>query len=77
MSSTALDADPALDGRASLRITVVTTLTPDGGRVRTSRLATTTTEGLWTFVERLAAVPATDPHALLPLPTGTRPSARS
>jgi hypothetical protein len=72
--ATALDPDPALDGGASLRLTVVTTLTPDGGRVRTSRLATTTAEGLWTFVERLAAVPATDPHALLPLPTGTRHS---
>ncbi len=52
-----------------LRVTVVSTTTRDGARVRTSRLAGSTDKAPWTYLERLAAVPATDPHALLPLPT--------
>jgi hypothetical protein len=56
-----------------VRVTVVTTLTPDGGRVRTSRLAGESFEDPWTFLERLAAVPLADAHVLLPLPTRTRP----
>ena len=53
-----------------LRVTVVSTTTRDGARVRTSRLAGSTDKAPWTYLERLAAVPATDPHALLPLPAG-------
>ena len=56
-----------------LRVTVVTTITPrrwpgahqPAGRVRP--------DAPWTYLERLAAVPATDPHALLLLPTGKHP----
>ncbi len=59
-----------------LRVTVVTTITRDGGRVRTSRLAGSTDDGPWTYLERLAAVPTTDPHALLLLPTGNAPRLR-
>lgn len=57
-----------------LRMTVVTTTTRDGARVRTSRLAGSTDEAPWTYLERLAAVPASDPHALLPLPSGRHPA---
>ena len=53
-----------------LRVTVVTTTTRDGARVRTSRLAGSTDDAPWTYLERLAAVPAGDPHALLLLPSG-------
>ncbi len=56
-----------------LRVTVVTTTTRDGARVRTSRLAGSTDDAPWTYLERLAAVPAADPHALLPLPSGKHP----
>ena len=41
--------------------------------MRTSRLAGATDDAPWTYLERLAAVPATDPHALLLLPTGNHP----
>jgi hypothetical protein len=58
---------------ASLHVTVVSTTTRDGGRVRTSRLAGPTDQAPWTYLERLAAVPAADPHALLTLPTGNHP----
>ena len=58
-----------------LRVTVVTTITPDGGAVRTSRLAGADAgaDAPWTYLESLSAVPATDPHALLLLPTGDHP----
>jgi hypothetical protein len=56
-----------------LSVTVVTTITPDGGRVRTSRLAGADADAPWTYLERLSAVPATDPHALLLLPSGDHP----
>ncbi len=56
-----------------LRVTVVTTTTRDGARVRTSRLAGSSDDTPWTYLERLVAVPATDPHALLPLPSGKNP----
>ncbi|HET7822622.1 MAG TPA: hypothetical protein VFL10_13950 [Ornithinibacter sp.] len=56
-----------------LRVTVVTTTTRDGARVRSTRLAASTGDGPWTYLERLAAVPTTDPHALLLLPTGKNP----
>jgi len=58
-----------------LRVTVVTTITPDGGRVRTSRLAGADAgaDAPWTYLESLSAVPSTDPHALLLLPTGDHP----
>ncbi|MFL6165681.1 MAG: hypothetical protein ACJ710_05300 [Ornithinibacter sp.] len=56
-----------------LRVTVVTTTTRDGARVRTTRLAGSTQDAPWTYLERLAAVPATDPHALLLLPSGRTP----
>jgi hypothetical protein len=56
-----------------LRVTVVTTTTRDGARVRSSRLTGSTDDGPWTYLERLAAVPTTDPHALLLLPTGKHP----
>ena len=56
-----------------LHVTVVTTTTRDGARVRTSRLAGSTPDAPWTYLERLAAVSSTDPHALLPLPTGKHP----
>ena len=60
-----------------VRVTVVTTLTPDGGRVRTSRLAGESFEDPWTFLERLVAVPLNDPHVLLPLPAApSRASSR-
>jgi hypothetical protein len=57
----------------SLRVTVVTTMTRDGARVRTSRLSGSTDEAPWTYLERLAAVPATNSHALLLLPSGRHP----
>ena len=69
-----LDPDVVGTGAGPLRITVVTTFTPDGGRVRTSRLAGPAGEGGWTYPERLVAVPSTEPHALLALPTRTHPS---
>jgi hypothetical protein len=56
-----------------LRVTVVTTTTRDGGRVRSSRLAGSTHDAPRTYLERLAAVPSTDPHALLLLPFGRHP----
>ena len=56
-----------------IRVTVVTTFTPEGGRVRTSRLVGSNPEGAWTYLELLGAVPATDPHALLLLPTSSAP----
>ena len=56
-----------------LHVTVVTTITPDGGRVRTSRLAGSGRDAPWTYLERLCAVPVTEPHALLLLPTGDHP----
>ena len=68
-----LDPDVVGTGSGPLRVTVVTTFTPDGGRVRTSRLAGPASRGAWTQLERLVAVPSTDPHALLPLPTRTHP----
>ncbi len=68
-----LDPDVVGTGSGPLRVTVVTTFTPDGGRVRTSRLAGPASKGAWTQLERLVAVPSTDPHALLPLPTRTHP----
>ena len=55
-----------------LQVTVVTATTPDGGRVRTSRLTGSGPDAPSTFLERLAAVPSTDPHALVPLPVGDR-----
>ena len=69
----ALGPDFLGDYTGPVRVTVVTTLTPDGGRVRTSRLAGNSVGDPWTFLERLAAVPLADPHVLLPLPTRTRP----
>jgi hypothetical protein len=68
-----LAPDFVRDYTGPVRVTVVTTLTPDGGRVRTSRLAGESYEDPWTFLERLAAVPLADPHVLLPLPTRARP----
>jgi DNA-directed RNA polymerase specialized sigma24 family protein len=56
-----------------LRVTVVTTTTRDGARVRTTRLAGSTDDAPWTYLERLVAVPATDSHALLLLPSGRNP----
>ncbi len=56
-----------------LRVTVVTTTTRDGARVRTTRLAGSTGDAPWTYLERLVAVPATDSHALLLLPSGRNP----
>jgi hypothetical protein len=69
-----LDPDVIGRGTGPLRVTVVTTFTPDGGRVRTSRLATRAGEGGWVYPERLVVVPSTDPHALLELPTRIHPS---
>lgn len=56
-----------------IRVTVVTTFTPEGGRVRTSRLVGSNPKGAWTYLELLGVVPATDPHALLLLPTSSAP----
>ena len=56
-----------------LRVTVVTTTTRDGARVRTTRLAGSSDDAPWTYLERLVAVPATDSHALLLLPSGMNP----
>jgi len=61
------------DHREPLHVTVVTTTTRDGARVRTSRLAGSTDKAPWTYLERLVAVPSTDPHALIALPSGAHP----
>lgn len=61
--------------RSAVQITVVTTTTPDGGWVRSTRLSSTTEDFALAHLERLAAVPAADhTHALLPAPVQGHPT---
>jgi hypothetical protein len=63
------------DAPAPVQITVVTTVTRDGGWVRTSRLSSHAEDFAPAYLERLAAVPASDhTHALLPVPAVGAPT---
>lgn len=71
------DIDPGRTGGdpGPVQITVVTTLTADGGWVRTTRLSSTTQGIALAYLEHLAAVPADDhTHALLPSPVHGPPT---
>lgn len=58
-----------------VHVTIATTLTPAGGWARTVRLAATNPAGGSRYVERLAAVPASDHfHALLPVGDRRQPT---
>ena len=58
-----------------MQITVVTTVTADGGWVRTTRLSSTTQGFALAYLEYLTAVPADDhTHALLPSRAAARPA---
>ena len=58
-----------------VHVTVVSTVTADGGWVRTSRLSTSSETSRWATIERLAAVPAGDhSHALLRVGGVLRPT---
>ena len=70
------DIDPGRIGAdpGPVQISVVTTVTADGGWVRTTRLSSTTQDFALAYLEQLAAVPADDhTHALLPIPAAGRP----
>ena len=70
------DIDPGHIGAdpGPVQLTVVTTVTADGGWVRTTRLSSTTQSFALAYLEHLAAVPADDhTHALLPSPAAGRP----
>ena len=65
-----LGADPG-----DVHVTVVSTVTTDGGWVRTSRLSATAEGSGWQAMEHLAAVPASDhAHALLRVGDMSRPT---
>ncbi|MFW5470044.1 hypothetical protein ACOCJ4_08380 [Knoellia sp. CPCC 206435] len=64
-----IEPDRTGDDRAPVQVTVVTTITRDGGWVRTTRLSSTAPDFAPAYLERLAAVPSSDhTHALLPVP---------
>jgi len=66
---TGIDLGGTGDVPAPVQVTVVTTITPDGAWVRTTRLSSTAQDFALAYLERLAAVPASDhTHALLPSP---------
>ncbi len=70
------DIDPGRIGAdpGPVQLTVVTTVTADGGWVRTTRLSSTTQNFALAYLEHLTAVPADDhTHALLPSPAAGRP----
>ena len=71
------DIDPGRIGAVPgpVQITVVTTVTADGGWVRTTRLSSTTQGFALAYLEYLTAVPADDhTHALLPSRAAGRPA---
>lgn len=66
---TGVELDGTADSPSPVQVTVVTTITPDGGWVRTTRLSSTAQDFALAYLERLATVPSSDhTHALLPSP---------